>query len=96
MIDDLISKFIIEEVTKMTLKERMTSYLVKKKKRGTFQALQECEAMETAIIESTQNYIREWLKNELLSGKTIRNKFLEEVRDQVNLELSSKGFGDII
>ena len=96
MIDDLIAKFVSDEIDKMSLKDKMVGHLVKKKKRGTFQALKECEELESSLRESTLNYMREWFKNELLSGNTLRKKVVEEVKGQVSLELSSKGFGDII
>lgn len=96
MIDDLINRFVSDEINKMCLKDKMIGHLVKKQKRGTFQAVQECNEIEAAIRESTLNYIREWLKTELLGGNTLRKKFTEEVKGQVNLELASKGFGDLI
>lgn len=96
MLDALIAKFVLDEINKMSLKDRMVGLLVKKQKRGTFQALQECGEIEAAIRESTLNYVKEWLKNELLCGNTLRKKFVEEVKGQVNLELASKGFGDLI
>lgn len=95
MIDDLIKKIVTDEINKMTLKDKMTGYLVKKKKRGAFQALQECGAVELEVRESTATYIMEWFKNELLNNKDLQKKFSNEIRGQVYLELSSKGFGEI-
>lgn len=94
--DELIKSFVLVEIEKMALRDKMVGHLVKKKKRGTFQALQECSEIENAIKESTLNFIQEWLKNELLYGNTLRKKFAAEVKGQVDLELASKGFGEII
>lgn len=96
MIDELINRFVSDEITKMGIKDKMIGHLVKKQKRGTFQAVQECDKFEAEIRASTLAYIEEWLKTELLSGNSLRKKFAEEVKGQVNLELSSKGFGDLI
>ena len=94
--DELITTFVLNELNKMSLKDKMVSYLVKKQKRGTFQALKECDAIEATIRESTLNYIQEWLKIELLCGNTLRKKFVTEIKGQVTLELARKGFGDLI
>ena len=41
MIDDLLENIIKDKLKAMTLTDKITGYLVKKKKRGTYQAMQE-------------------------------------------------------
>ena len=91
----LLEDIIKEEVLKLNLKEKMTSVLVKKKHRGTFQALQECEEKEKEIIDDINTYIQAWFIDCLLSGD-IRKSLQKEIKGQVFTELSRKGFSEII
>ena len=92
---DLVNKIILDEINKMSLKDKMTGFLVKKKKRGTYQAFTECTEMESKIIEDVQVYIKDWVTNEFLNGE-IRKKLVREIQNQVKLELFRKGFIEIL
>lgn len=92
---ELIKNIILDEIKKMDLKEKMTGFLVKKKKRGTYQALTECSDIESEIINETITYIDAWLINELLDG-FLKEKLQAEIENQVILELSRRGFIGIL
>ena len=91
----LLEKIISEEINKLDLKNKMTGYLVKKKKRGTYQALSECESLEEELRSDIVQYIKRWMKEELLYG-SLRKNIVCELKSQVNLELARKGFIGIV
>ena len=88
--DQLIS----EEIKRLSLKEKMTGALVKKEKRGTWQALEECSIAEAKMTEELTEYVKGWFKTELLTGE-LRKIFLKELHQQINLELYKRGFLNI-
>lgn len=92
--EQLINKFINEEIAKMTLKEKMTSHLVKKKRRGTLQALEESTVFEKEITDKVLEYMRGWLLNEFIDGP-LKQKIEKEISEAVYLEVVRIGFQDI-
>jgi len=95
MIDILLERLVRDNLRKITLTDKMTSFLVKNKKRGTYQAVEESKKLETEITNSVIQYINEWLKNELVDG-SIKDILEKEIKSQVTLELYSKGFVKIM
>ncbi|MDB4330319.1 hypothetical protein N9948_01210 [bacterium] len=93
--DRLLDKFIEEEVLKVAIKEKITGYLVKKKRRGTYQALEESDIIEKEIIEKVLNYIQGWLLNEFIDG-SLKEKLSKEIKDSVYLELARKGYESVL
>lgn len=91
--NNFIEKIVLDEIKKLSLKEKMTGALVKNK-RGTYQALAECGVFESEIIKDMTDYIKSWFKNELLDGE-IKNKFLKELYQQIQLDLVKRGFLNI-
>lgn len=94
MIDDLLERIVKDNIKIMGLTDKMISFLVKKKKRGTYQAMNESQEMEKDITDKVVQYIKEWMINEALDG-SIKKALVKEVQSQVELELSSKGFDKI-
>ena len=92
---DLINDIVLSEIKKLELKEKMTGILVKRDKRGTLQALQECTKIEDAIVEDIKDYTKNWIINELNNG-SIRKIITTEVKNQVVLSVAQKGFSEII
>jgi glutathionyl-hydroquinone reductase len=92
--NDLLENFVRTEIMKMSLKEHMTKFLVAKKKRGTYQSLEESRKLENEITEATVEYIKQWLVDELVDGK-LKKVLLEEINNQILMELSRKGFNGL-
>ena len=91
MIDNLLEKLTLDKLRLMSLTDKMTGFLVKKKKRGTYQAMQESQVLEKEITETVIQFIKEWMTNEIIDG-FIKKEIDKEIKSQVGLELSSKGF----
>jgi len=90
----IVYNIIKEKIENQNIKEKMTKFLVIKKKRGTYQALNECAELEKEILDEIADYIYNWLVNEICDGQ-IKDKILAEYETQIKLELSRHGFGDI-
>lgn len=88
---NVIENMISSEIFKYKLKEKMTGYLVKKKRRGTYQALEESTEIEKVILENVVQYIDNWLLHEITVGK-LHKEIKEQVNSQVRIELYEKGF----
>lgn len=95
MIDELIERLVKDKIKGLALTDKLTGYLVHKKKRGTFQALNESKEFEKEVTEKVIQFTKEWLTNEALDG-FIKKELDKEVRSQVELELSSKGFDKVL
>jgi len=94
MIDELLERIVTDKLKKMTLTDKLTGFLVKKKKRGTYQAVEESKEIEKDITEKVVQYIKEWMTNETFDG-FIKKQLDKEVKSQVILELTSKGFNKV-
>jgi len=94
MIDDLLARIVNDKLKRMTLKDKLISFLVKKKKRGTYQAMGESEAIEKEVTEKVVQFIKEWITNETIDG-FIKKELDKEIKSQVVLELTIKGFNKI-
>jgi len=92
--NSFIDQLVSEEIKRLSLKEKMTGALVKKEKRGTYQALEECSAAESVMTTELTEYIKSWFKTELTNGE-LRKSFLKELHQQINLELYKRGFLNI-
>jgi len=86
-----VQKMIIRELKNKKLPERITGHLVKKKKRGTYQALEESKKIADEVQDSVLNYITQWLTEEIFFGK-IKDQILKEIYSQLKSELNSRGF----
>ena len=95
MIDELLEKVVMDKIKGMALTDKITGYLVHKKKRGTFQAMNESKDLEKAITESVLQFIKEWITHETIDG-FIKTELDKEIKSQVQLELSSKGFDKVL
>jgi len=94
-LDGFLEKLVRDEIKKFEIKDNITRFLVKKKRRGTYQAFEESTLTEQDITESTVQYIKEWIQGEFMDGNL--SKLLKrEVRNQALMELSSKGLIGII
>jgi len=95
MLDTFLEKIIKDKINNYKLSDKITHYLVYKKKRGTYQALKESQELEKKIEEMVVNYIKEWFVNELIDGplKVVLDK---EIESQVILELSSMGYNKVV
>jgi len=94
MIDELLNRVVRDKLRNMALTDKMTSFLVKKKKRGTYQAVQESKELERDMTEKVVQYIKEWMTNETVDG-FIRTALDKEIKSQIQLELSSIGFNKV-
>jgi len=94
MIDELLERLVTDKLKKMTLTDKITGFLVKKKRRGTYQAVQESKDIEKNITDSVVQYMKEWMTNETIDG-FIKKELDKEVKSQVVLELSINGFNKI-
>lgn len=90
-LDGLLDRLVRDEVRQFDIKDKLTIHLVKKERRGTYQAFQESGGTEQEIMDNTVQYIKEWMQSELLDGK-ISKLLKAEIKSQTILELSSKGF----
>ena len=95
MIEEFIASIVREEIKKLSLRDKMTGFLVKKKRRGTHQAFEESALEEQKIVECIDTYIKNWFQMELTGG-VIRASLTKEVLEQVKLELFSRGFVKIL
>jgi len=95
MIDDLLERIVKDNLRLMSLTDRLTGFLVKKKKRGTYQAMNESRELEKEITETVVQFMKEWMTNELMDG-LIKKEMVKEIKSQVELELSSRGFDKIM
>lgn len=94
MIDELLERLVRDKIKEMSLTDKITGFLVKKKKRGTYQSVQESKEIENDLTNKVVQYIKEWMTNETIDG-FIRKKLDIEVKSQVHLELSSTGFDKV-
>jgi len=92
---EIIGSLVSSEIASLNLKEKMTNFLVTKKKRGTYQALSECGLEEEEIIKDIKEYIISWVYEEVTFGK-IKEIIAKEIKGQLPLELSRRGFSEII
>lgn len=91
----LLDKYIEDKVKEMSLKDLITGFLVRKKRRGTFQALEESTSIENEIVKNVIAYMDGWLTNEFMNG-TLKEKLSTEVRTAVYMELARSGYEDIL
>jgi len=94
MLDNMIERIVTDKLKVLSISDKLTGYFVKKKRRGTYQALQASNDIEKDIHESIIQYIKEWLTHELMDGK-VRKELEKQVQSQVELELSSRGYDKI-
>jgi len=94
MIEDLLERVTKDKLKEKTITDKLTGYLVKKKKRGTYQAVQESKVLEQEITEKIIQYVKEWVLNEIIDG-FIKKEIDKEIKSQLNLELSSKGYSKV-
>jgi hypothetical protein len=91
----LVEQVIRKELNSLQLKEKMVGQLVKKQKRGTYQALDECTKEEQDLVTTLVQYMEDWLIQEILSGNV--NKLIKkELQTQLIMELSRRGFDQVI
>ena len=90
----MFEDFVKQEVKKLHIAETLTSFLVKKKKRGTYQALEESKKNEEEIEEAIIDYINNWLISLFLDGK-LKNDIIREIQISADLELARKGFTEV-
>ena len=91
---NIIKQIVIQELTSRQIKEKMTGFLVKSKKRGTYQALSECSKEEESLVEYLTDYLDNWVMSDLTSGE-MRKLLNRELIMQIEIELSRKGFHKI-
>lgn len=91
MIDALLDRIVKDNLRKLSLTDKITSFLVKKKRRGTFQAMEESREIEKEMTESVTQFIKEWVANETVDG-FIKMELEKQIKSQIQLELSSKGY----
>ena len=94
-LEGFLERLVRDEISKYDLKDKITGYLVKKKRRGTFQAFEESGVTEKEVTDTTVEYIKEWLLNEMMDGG-IRKVIEKEIKNQAIMELSVRGFLGII
>ena len=94
MIDNLIERLVKDKLKSDSLTDKITGFLVKKKRRGTYQALNESKEIEIEITNDIHQFMKEWLVNELLDG-FIKKEFDKEIDSQLLLELTAKGYGKV-
>lgn len=82
------------ELNKKDIEVRMTGFLVKKQKRGTYQALTESKEIIAEINNDLKDYILNWFNDSLLSGE-VRELLKRELNTQLFVELARRGFHNI-
>ena len=90
----MFDNFVKEEVKKLKITDTLVSHLVKKKRRGTYQALEESKVTEEEISDAVVEYIHSWLIGQFLDGP-LKDQISKEVLNAVNLELARKGFDQV-
>jgi len=95
MIDELLDRIVLDKLRKMSLTDRLTGFLVKKKKRGTYQAMVESQELEKKMTSDVVQFVKEWLINETIDG-FIKKELDKEIKSQIDLELSRNGYNNII
>jgi len=94
MIDKLIESMVSDKLKGMALTDKITLFLVKKKKRGTYQAMQESIEIEKELTDTVIQFMKEWVANETMDG-FIKKELDKQLQSQVELELSSRGFNKV-
>jgi len=94
MMDDLLERIVRDKLKRMSLTDKLTGFLVKKKRRGTFQAMEESRVLEKEMTDKVVQFIKEWMTNETIDG-FIKKELDKEIKSQVELELSSNGFNKV-
>lgn len=93
--EELIKNVIESEYSKLNVKDCLISHLVKKNKRGTYQAMNESSDISDKIKESVNSYMINWISEQIAVGDF--NKLIsKEIFDLVCLELSRTGYDDIL
>lgn len=93
--DNLLNIQIDRIIKELGIKDKLVSLYVKKKKRGTYQALQECSEIEQEMAEKIKEYIKHWLVTELTEGK-LKDKVDKQIKDSIYLELARRGYDSIL
>jgi hypothetical protein len=93
--EELLASIIQDELLKMHLKDKMTGFLVKKRKRGTYQAFDESGEIEKKMIEELTTYVKSWFRDELVDGE-LRKMLTKELLEQTKIELVRRGFTGIL
>ena len=91
----LIEQLVDNKLHELRIKEKAVGFLVKKKKRGTYQALDECSKDVSDIKKFLSDFIEDWLIYELMNGK-IRKMFEEELKTQLIVEVSRRGWDTVV
>ena len=91
----LLEQVVRHEINRLQVKEKMTGHLVKRKRRGTYQALSESDSAEKNIEEILLEYLENWMVQDILSGD-INKKIKKELKTQLIMELSRRGFDSVI
>jgi len=94
MIEDMLERLVRDKIRMLSLTDKLTGFLVKKKKRGTFQAMEESRELEKELTDTVVQYLKEWMTNETFDG-FIKKELDKELNSQIKLELSGKGFNKI-
>jgi len=93
--DDMIKNLIIEEYNKHNVKDSLVAHMVKKHKRGTYQALNESEEISEKIKETIIIYISKWIMDQIMVGE-FNKQISKEILESVYLELARIGYSDIL
>jgi len=91
MFNSLLERIVKDNLKKLFLTDKITGFLVKKKRRGTFQAMEESREIEKEMTENVVQFIKEWVVNETVDG-FIKKELEKQIKSQIQLELSSKGY----
>lgn len=88
---NLLERLVRDEVNTLGLKEKLTGAMVKKDRRGTYQALNECTQMAAEITNEIINHIESWLISEILDGQ-FKKPLYKEIHSQIELETIRRGY----
>lgn len=91
----MIKNLIKSEYEKYGLKELLVSHMVKKHKRGTYQALNESEEICNKIKDAVDSYMANWISEQIMLGE-FNKKISQEIFESMYLELSRIGYSDIL
>lgn len=88
---NLLERLVSDEIQTIGLKEKLIGAMVKKDRRGTYQAMTECSIITNEIKQELINHIESWVISEILDGQ-FKKQILKEIKSQIELETIRRGY----
>lgn len=88
--EEVLKKHIIGHIRDLNLRDKLTPFLAKKEKIGTFQSFEKSKEIEEEVINNVVDYLNNWLFTEFTEG-SLKEKMTNEILGAVHLELARIG-----